>query len=122
MQNATAISYKSTRNVFSVMARRKKDNSTQFNRYWTKPIKLNAPIGFEELMVKELPSSLEDCDICKLSVLTDPTNEDSTRIKQKICILDHLKNLIDFLRARLAISNGLTEDNITKEPTSTVLP
>ena len=64
-------------------------------------------------MVKELPLSLEEGDIHKLSVLTDPTNEDSTRIKQKICILDHLKNMIQVLSKRLAIAQGLTCNNIT---------
>ena len=44
-------------------------------------------------MVKEPPSSLEDGDMCELSVRTDPTNEDSTRVKQKTRILDHPKNL-----------------------------
>ena len=34
-------------------------------------------------MVKELTLSLEDGDMRKLSVRTDPSNEDSTRIKQK---------------------------------------
>ena len=38
---------------------------------------------------------------------------DSTRIKQKIHILDHPKNLIEVLRAGLAIYQGLTEKNIT---------
>ena len=70
----------------------------------------------EDLMVKELPLSLEDSDMRELSVHTDPTNEDSTRIKQKIRILDHPKNLLEFLRARLAIAQGLTGNNITTEP------
>ena len=57
--------------------------------------------------------SLEDGEILELSVLTDPANEDSTRIKRKIRILDHSKNLIEVLRARLAISQVLTGYNIT---------
>ena len=43
-------------------------------------------------MVKELPLSLEDGDMRKLSVRTDTTIEDSTRVKRKIRILNHLKN------------------------------
>ena len=78
----------------SVMECREKKNSTRVNCDWKKSRKVNAPISLEDLMVKELPSSLEECDICKLSVLTDPTNEDSTCIKQKIRILDHPKNLL----------------------------
>ena len=62
-------------------------------------------------MVKEVPSSLEVGDICELSVLTDPTNEDSTRIKRKIRILDHPKNLIEVLCARLAIDQAFTGNN-----------
>ena len=52
----------------------------------------------------------------ELSVLNDPANEDSTKIKQKICILDHPKNLIEVLRARLAIGQGITGNNITTGP------
>ena len=52
----------------------------------------------------------------KLSVRTDPSNEDSTRIDRNIRILDHPKNLIEVLRARLAIVKGLTGNNITKVP------
>ena len=63
-------------------------------------------------MVKEVSLSLEDGDIRELSVLTDLTNEDSTRIKEKIRILDHPKNLIEVLRARLAISQDLTGNNM----------
>ena len=55
-------------------------------------------------MVKELPSSLEYGDTRKMLVFTDPTNDDSTRVKQKICILDHHKNLIEVLCARIAIA------------------
>ena len=64
-------------------------------------------------MAKELPSSLEDGDMRKLSVCKDPTNDNSTRVNQKIRILDHLKNLIEVLRARLAIAQGYTGNNIT---------
>ena len=60
--------------------------------------------------------SLEDGAIYKLSVLADPANEDSTRIKRKIRILDHPKNLIEVLYARLAIAQGLTWENITTGP------
>ena len=54
--------------------------------------------------------------MCKLSVQTDPTNEDPTRVKQKTRILDYLKNLLEVLRARLAIAQVLTRNNITTEP------
>ena len=47
---------------------------------------VNALISIEDLMVKERPSSLKEDDICELSMLTDPTNEDSTHIKRKIRI------------------------------------
>ena len=64
-------------------------------------------------MEKDVQSSLEDGAIRKLSVLADPENEDSTRIKQKIRILGHPKSLIGVLLARLAIGQGLTGNNIT---------
>ena len=64
-------------------------------------------------MVKELPLSLEDGEMRKLSVRIDPTNEDSTCVKQKVRILDHPKKLIEVLRARLEIAQGLTGNNIT---------
>ena len=98
------------------MARSEKDKSTHVNCDWKKARKVNSPISLKDLMVKELTSSLEDGDIRKLSVLTDPTNEDSTRIKRKIRILDHAKNLLDVLHARLVIAQGLTGNNITTVP------
>ena len=67
-------------------------------------------------MEKEAQSSLQDSGIHELSVLADPSNEDSTRIKQKIRILDHPKNLIKILCARLAIAQGLTGNNLTTGP------
>ena len=67
-------------------------------------------------MVNEVPSSLEDGHIHELSVLTDPSNEDSIHIKRKIRILDHPKNLIEVIPARLAISQVLTGENITTGP------
>ena len=67
-------------------------------------------------MEKEVQSYLEDGAIRELPVLADPSNEYSTLIKQKIRILDHPKNLIEVIRARLAISQGLTGNNITTGP------
>ena len=52
----------------------------------------------------------------ELSVQTDPTNDDSTRVKQKNLILDHPENLLEVLCARIAISQGLTGNNITTGP------
>ena len=67
-------------------------------------------------MEKEAQSSTQDGAIPELSVLADPANKDSTKIKRKIRILDHPKNLIEVLRARLAIVEGLTGNNITTGP------
>ena len=67
-------------------------------------------------MEKEVQSSLEDGSMRELSVLTDPANEDSTNIKRKIRILDHPKNLIKILRARLAIGQVITSNNIITRP------
>ena len=67
-------------------------------------------------MVKKVQSSLEDSAIRELSVTTDPTNEDSTRIKRKIWILDHPKNLINVLCTRLTIVQGLIGNYITTGP------
>ena len=58
----------------------------------------SAPISLEELMDKEVLSSSQDGDIHDLSVLSDPINEKSTKIKQRIRMLDHPKNLIEVLR------------------------
>ena len=63
-----------------------------------------------------MSSPLEDGGMRKLSVRTDPSNEDSNRIKRKILILDHPKNLIEVLHARLAIAQGLTGNSITTGP------
>ena len=99
------------------MARGEQGKSTRINRDWTKTRKgITAPISIEDLMEKEVQSSLQDSAIRKLSVLADPSNDYSTRIKQKICIFDHPKNLIEVLRARLAIAQGLTGNNTATGP------
>ena len=67
----------------------------------------SAPISLEDLMDKEVLFSSQDGAICELSVLADPSNEQSIKIKRKIRILDYPKNLIEVLRARLAIKKGL---------------
>ena len=76
----------------------------------------SAPISLEDLMDKEVLSSSQDGTIRELLVLSDPSNEQSTNIKQKIRILDHPKNLIEVLRARLAIKKGLIGNTITTGP------
>ena len=58
----------------------------------------------------------QDSAIRELSVLADPTNEQSTKIKRKIRILDHPRNHIEVLRARLAIEKGLIGNAITTGP------
>ena len=60
--------------------------------------------------------SLEDGAIRELSVLADTENGDSACIKQKIPILDHTKKMIEVLRARIAIGQGITGNNITAGP------
>ena len=67
-------------------------------------------------MEKEVLSSYQDGAICEQSVLSDPSNEHSTKIKRKIRILDHPKNLIEILRARLAIEKGLLGNAIATGP------
>ena len=76
----------------------------------------SAPISLEDLMNKEVLSSSQDGAIRELSVLSDPSNKQSTKIKQKIRILDHPKNLIKVLRARLAMEKGLIGNAITTGP------
>ena len=99
------------------MARGEQGKYTQLNHDWTKKRSgIAAPISLEDLMEKEVQSSTQDSAIRELSVLADPANEDSNKIKKKICILDHPKNLIEVLRARLAIAKGLTGNNITTGP------
>ena len=48
-------------------------------------------------MDKEVLSSSQDGAILELSVLADPINKHSTKIKRKIRILDHPNNLIEVL-------------------------
>ena len=78
----------------------------------------SAPISLEDLMEKEVQSSIQDGAIRELLVLSDPSNEQSTKIKRKIRILDHPKNLIKVLRARLAIKKGISENSITYDSES----
>ena len=98
------------------MTSHKKEKSPQTDRGRTKDRKVTATISLEESMVKELSVSLDDGDMRKLSVRTYPTNFYSNRVKQKIRILDHPKNLLEVLCAWLAISQGLTGNNITTGP------
>ena len=58
------------------MAHSIKDTSSQVNYDRTKARKVNAPKIIEELMVQELPLSLEGRDMRELSVRTYPSNED----------------------------------------------
>ena len=75
-----------------------------------------APISLEDLMDKEMVSSSQDGEIRELSVLSDPSNEKSTKIKQRIKILAHPKNLMEVLWDRLAIKKGLIGNAITTGP------
>ena len=67
-------------------------------------------------MEKEVLSSSQDDAIRELSVLADPSNKHITKVKRKIRILDHPKNLIEVLRAQLAIEKGLIGNAITTGP------
>ena len=99
------------------MARSEQGKYTRLNCDWTKKSSsINAPFSLEDLMEKEVQFSTQDGAIREFSVLNDPTNEQSTNIKQKIRILDHPKNLIVVLRAIIAIEKGITGNNITTGP------
>ena len=76
----------------------------------------SAPISLKDMMEKEVQSSSQDGAICELLVLADPSNEHSTKIKRKVRILDHPKNFIEVLRAKLAIEKGLAGNAITTGP------
>ena len=76
----------------------------------------SAPISLEDLMDKEVLSSSQDGNIFDLSVLSDPSNKQSMKIKQKIRMLEHPKSLIEVLQARLAIEKGLIDNAITTGP------
>ena len=52
----------------------------------------------------------------ELLVQTDPTDEDSTRVKQIIRIMDNPQKLLEVLRASLEIYQGLTGNDITTGP------
>ena len=82
----------------------------------------SARISLEDLMDKEVLLSSQDGTIRELLVLSDPRNEHSTKIKQKIRILEHPKNLTKVLRARLAIEKGLIGNTITTGPNNSVSP
>ena len=95
------------------MARSEQGKSTRLSRDWTKKRSgTSAPISLEDLMEKEVQSSTQDGAIRELSILADPTNEQSTKIKRKIRILDHPKNLIEVLRTKLAIEKGISGNAI----------
>ena len=98
------------------MERGDQGNSTRVNCDCTMSRKVTAPISLKDLMEKEVKQSLEDGSMRELSVLADMENEDSTKIKRKIRIQDHPKNLIEVLCARLVIGQGITGNNTKTEP------
>ena len=67
-------------------------------------------------MEKEVQSSSQYGAIREMLLLADPRNEHSTKIKRKIRILDHPKNLIKVLRAILSIEKGIVINTITTGP------
>ena len=75
-----------------------------------------APISLEDMMDKEVLSSTKDGEIRELSVLSDPSNENSMKIKQRIKILAHPKNFMEVLRDRVAIEKGLIGNAINNGP------
>ena len=95
------------------MAHGEQGKSTRVNHDLIKARKFTVPISIKDLMEKEVQLYLEDRAMREMSVLADPENEDSTKIKKNICILDHPKNLIEVLHARLAIGQVITGNNIT---------
>ena len=76
----------------------------------------SAPISLKDLIDKEVMLPSQDGTISELSVLPDQSNEQSTKIKQKIHILDHPKNLIEVLWAQLAIKKCPIGNAITTGP------
>ena len=105
------------------MARSEQGKSARLSSDWTKKRSGTLePISIEDLMEKEVQSSTQDGAIRELLVLDDPTNEQSTKIKRKIRILDHPKNLIEVFRARLVIEKGISGNAIITGPISTVSP
>ena len=74
------------------------------------------PISLEDLKDKEVLLSSQDGAIRELSVLANPSNGHSTKIKRKIRILDHPKNLIEVLWARLAIEKWMAGNAIATGP------
>ena len=81
----------------------------------------SAPISLEDMMDNEVLSSSQDGEIRELSVLSDPSNDKSTNIKQRIKILAHPKNLMEVLRDRMAIEKGLIGNAITTGPNVSAL-
>ena len=74
------------------MPRHEKESFPRTDHGCTKARNVTTPICLEEFMVKEMPVSLDYGDTRKLLVRKDLTNENSTRVKQRIRILDHPKN------------------------------
>ena len=99
------------------MACSEQGKSSRLSCDWTKKRSgTSAPISLEDLMDKEVQSSTQYGAIRELSVLADSTNEQSTKIKRKIRILDHPNNLVEVLCARFAIEKGISGNAITTGP------
>jgi hypothetical protein len=74
-----------------------KQKTPRTDKGWTKARQVTAPISLEDLTVKEQIIDKDDADMRELSVLTDPADPESMRVKRRIKVLAHPKNVLEVL-------------------------
>ena len=92
----------------------KKDRSSRVNNYWPKGRVV--PFSIEDVLEKRDQTHKDSEEMRELTIRTDPTDDTSLRIKQRIKVLDNPDRVLDVLKAREAIKEGLVGNNITTGP------
>jgi hypothetical protein len=96
------------------MKHSKQNESPRTSKGWSKGREF--PITIEDVLAKETPLIKEDENVRELTIRTDPTNEESPRITRRIKVLDNPTNVLEVLKTRQAIREGLTGNAITTGP------
>ena len=74
------------------------------------------PISIKDVLEKRESVNKDSEEMRELTIRTDPTDENSLRIKRRIKVLDNPTRVLDVLKAREAIKEGLVGNHITQGP------
>ena len=92
----------------------KKERSSRTGVDW--PKSRVVPISIEDVLEKRDQIHKDSEEMQELTIRMDPTDNTSLRIKRRIKVLDNPNTVLDVLKAREAIKEGLVGKNITAGP------